>query len=173
MTEGALSSEEDRRALLGVYSSGVLQFAGLALASGAATLGDFGLFIQSNGSAEILRALTFAIIPPTIFLTLVFADAYLVQRGSIVIVLRHPLPTEAELTKVREDSKSLFADVRDVKISNGLDVLDTYYTGLDRIKFRKHLISRLIWLGPEYVALVWGIVFVFLLVLFPLVASFA
>jgi len=151
-TGGTLSSEEDRRTLLGIYSSGVLQFAALALASGAATLGEIGLLVQAHGPSWSPR-LFFAFILTTALLTLVFADAYRVQRRSIVIVLLHPRPTEKQLREVEKDSKSLRVATRDAEITNGLGVLDKYYTGLVHSENRYDPISWLTWLGPLAIAL--------------------
>jgi len=130
--------EEDRRALLGYYSSYELQCVGLTVALFAALLADVGLAAQ-NGTWIVGRWLL-----ATIWGPLAYGFAYYLESARIwgsgrFELLRNSIPPMNYLEWIRENDSDLFKKSDpDWKVStiDGLSNLDLYYSCLVREKFR-------------------------------------
>jgi len=143
-------TEDDRRALLGIYSSSQLQIAGLTLALTVGVVGEIGLFFQPGVVGTWLQAPVFALIPSTVFLAVVLLKSYIVYGGAIRVTLDYDLPTAEELDQALEEASTLYRPPVAVDISNGLDALDAYYICKVRLRFQHDWLGRLAWAGLRY-----------------------
>jgi len=123
-------SEEDRKALLGVYSSGQIQYPAVAVASGAAFLAELGLFLDPNFAAWFPHALFLALTAPTFLFTAIIANGYFLSTSAVVIVLRESVPTFQQIGKKLKDLN--YPGLSDIDLKDGLGALDSYYSCLVR-----------------------------------------
>ncbi len=131
MAQESGPTEDDRRALLGMYSSSQLQIAGLTLALTVGVVGEIGLFFQPGIVGTWLQAPVFALIPSTVFPSVILLKTYIVYGGSIHVALDYDLPTAEKLNRALEEAMTLYRPSEVVDFANGLGALDGFkMTGL-------------------------------------------
>ena len=123
--------QDDRRALLDFYSSNQLQHAALAIAWTAALFVEIGFVFGVPTLPNVyLRGLVASSIPPTLFAAMVFANGYFVYTKSVTITIHQPLPSSmAELQEeLKEGESRRLFDTSKVNLTDGLNLLDSYYS---------------------------------------------
>ncbi len=151
MTEERIGDDEDRRVLLGMYSSGQLQWAGIVVALSAGVLAETGLLLQFGSRSPWYGSGLFELTVVTLFLDALVLDQYFVMSGSLQKLLELALPTSKEFIDTLAQANALFPKPWNRDPSSGVGRLDHYSSCKVRLSFNKPWhISRITWKGKGY-----------------------